>query len=285
MSNIGKALDKVTRRGDGGGDDYRRGFSSGKKQKPFKYQDKVVNKREQSKYQIGLMRQDRVFKHDELHEYKIITQTKEYQYDLNTIKEMRDKFVSVDQSASNLVVVTSVTEDDNIDFLARNLATVIAADDSNTALIVECMPSHPSMVVSANDNINLVNYVNQDYMEVSEVVCQTGVPRVRCVPFGNTNSVNNDILRNTRLRVLIKELSKRYPDRYIIIQAPPIGKNADVAMLVEMAHHVILSVPYGKTYRSDLDQVMDKIDPEKLIGYIVTGAVKLPSLLTKIVGL
>ena len=66
----------------------------------------------------------------------------------------------------------------------------------------------------------------------------------------------------------IDNLKTRYPDRYLILDAPPIGVSAEARILTELSDLVVLVVPYGRVNEAQVAAAVDTIGEDRLAGII-----------------
>jgi len=79
-----------------------------------------------------------------------------------------------------------------------------------------------------------------------------------------------------KVRGLLKGVQQRYPDRYIIINAPPVTNSADTRILAELADLVLLVVAYGRTTEQQIINAAKAIKSEKLLGIVFNDDPQLP---------
>lgn len=106
---------------------------------------------------------------------------------------------------------------------------------------------------------------------------------MRVIPFGGDHVMNYEFLRSTRMRILIKDISRRYPrERFTVIDAPPVDEVPDVELLNEYADYILLTVPYGKVSENQVKAAVAKLDSSKLLGVILSDTPRVPSAFSKI---
>jgi Mrp family chromosome partitioning ATPase len=59
---------------------------------------------------------------------------------------------------------------------------------------------------------------------------------------------------------------------YILIDAPPLGIFTDAAVLINRADAALLVVRAGKTRYSAVDQLLDQLPRERMLGVVVNGS-------------
>ncbi len=78
-----------------------------------------------------------------------------------------------------------------------------------------------------------------------------------------------DFFTSARWRALLMELKQRYPDRYLVVDAPPLGLSADAGATLAECDFAILVVPYGKVTQAQLSVAAKAVGPQKLLGVVL----------------
>jgi Mrp family chromosome partitioning ATPase len=68
---------------------------------------------------------------------------------------------------------------------------------------------------------------------------------------------------------LLNEVSTRYPDRLIVIDAPPPAMAAETGVLARAVDGIIVVVRYGSTRREALTDLIARMGDKKILGSIV----------------
>ena len=68
---------------------------------------------------------------------------------------------------------------------------------------------------------------------------------------------------------LIAEVSARYSDRLIVIDAPPPGLAAETSVLARQVDGILVVVRHGKTQREALADLVQQVGEKKVLGSIV----------------
>ncbi len=279
-SHIGQVLEKisdsqnVTSSGRGGGTIRRR---------HLEYEDGVIARSVEAREQIKRMSQPFTFSREEMDARQLI-----YEQDNNAImhsliKGLRNKITLRKPGLASSVLVTSIGNAKQSSVLARNLASAIAADETRTSLLLELWNTGSILYGSDPIESGLAEFIEKDEIQVSDILVPTGVRRMRVIPFGGSDYLNTEFMRTTRLRILIKDVTRRFPrDRFTIFDAPPIDQVADVELLNEYADLILVCIPYGEVSPAQIKKGLAKLDSKKLLGTILCGAPRTKKLSTKL---
>jgi Mrp family chromosome partitioning ATPase len=169
-----------------------------------------------------------------------------------------------------VIMVTSVISGSGNSFFALNLAISITFFGSKTSLLIDCNNRESSSydhLLSNKETKGLSDYLLSSEVAEDEIFYSTGIPRVRLIPAG-TRRLPGEYYGSAKMMELVANVKDRYPERFIIIDAPPIRESAYVPLLSELSDHAIVVVPYGKVLPKDLLFTADIIGEDKLLGFI-----------------
>ena len=177
------------------------------------------------------------------------------------------------------MLVTSCVPGDENSSTVLNLATAFSFDKSKTSIIVDCNITSPEIGKALNleTDKGLVDFLEDESVGIESVIYETGIKRLRLVPAGVEREVATEYFTSARMTGLIKELVKRYPDRYVFINSAPITESADTRILVELCDYVLQVVPYGKSTTHKIKESIDSIDRNKLLGVVFMDKPRLPN--------
>lgn len=190
---------------------------------------------------------------------------------MNAFRELRTKLYQLASDRENFVLlVTAVCSGGGASFVAMNLGAAIALDESKTALVVDCNIYEPSLhrLLPVEPDFGLVEYLENMSLDTKDIIYSTGVRRLRMIPAGSRQQQGSEFFTSGRMRRFVGELRSRYRDRYIIVDAPPIGTSADARILAELSDYVMLVVPHAQVTADQVQASIDAIGPEKLAGVI-----------------
>jgi len=282
MSNIGKAIDRFTGKPVEGNNVFGSQFGS-RTQRQFEYEDQIVHRRYEAQKQIQNMRQPGLFSQKELRRLRFVFADRYQEKLRRPFKDLRNKIALNHATKGGTVLVTSVVSDYASSVFCRNLAATIAQDESCTSLLIECKKERDKLYLTENMQVNgLTDYIANEDLLVEDTIYPTGIPRMRVIPFGNTIDNSIDFLRSTRMRVLVKDVSHRYRERYTVIDAPAVNKASDIELLNEYANQIILTIPYGKATEKDIAKAIKRFDKEKFLGVALINVVPLQGILSRL---
>jgi capsular exopolysaccharide synthesis family protein len=213
---------------------------------------------------------------------RIICSTMRDRKVFNSFRNLRTTVLQKTKVQSPIIMVTSCTNKGGGSFVSLNLPAAIAMDEAKTSLLIDCNLIDSSFsdlpISDKNNNIGLKNYLKDKSCHVKDIIYPMGVQRMRVIPSGNIDIPTEEFFTSSRLRNLFDEIKKRYEQRYIIVDAPPLTESADARILAQACDYVILVVPYGKATEEQVLANARAIGKEKLLGTVFNNEMRLPRL-------
>jgi protein-tyrosine kinase len=190
----------------------------------------------------------------------------------NALRELRGKIIKEFGDEGLVIAVASVVPNSGASFISLNLAAAIAFDESKSALIIDCnidrSNSHEA-VAADSARIGISDYLENDDIDEAEIICATGIKRVRYVPAGSEFGNAAEHYNSIKFQQFIDNASSRYDNRYVILDTPPILESADTSILVDLSDAVILVIPYGQVSNRQLADALDIIGKERVMGIVM----------------
>lgn len=190
---------------------------------------------------------------------------------LNIYRNLRTKLLSSATSPNFITLVTSVVPGGGSSLIAANIAATFAFDEGKTALLIDgnvLTPSLARLFETDVDRAGLMDYLESEDMDVSTILCETGIARLRFIPSGKSRENSSEYFTSRKMQSMLKEVIARYPERYPIIDAPSIKDSADARILLDLCDQVVLVVPYGQCSEDDIKNAAQAVGG-KLVGVVL----------------
>lgn len=170
------------------------------------------------------------------------------------------------------IMVTSAVPREGKSFISSNLGISLAQGMDQHSLLVDCDLRRPSLapLFGVSGAYGLVDYLRGD-LKLPEVLKNTIVNKLSILPSGSPPVNPAELLSSSRMRSLVEELASRYEDRLIIFDSPPIRVAAESGVLAQIVDGVILVVREGVSKKADIQQTIDTIGKNKIIGMVYNG--------------
>ncbi len=207
---------------------------------------------------------------EELYEKKIVFTGMRQRELLNAFREVRIRLLQKSQTDNMVVLVTSVTSAGGSSFFGFNLAATFALDQHKTALFVDCNPygSGAEKYIAADIDLGLTQYLTDYTVPLKRIIYPSGVERLRVIPSGGSSESAAEFFNSKRMEVFVAEIKARYPDRFIVLDAPSVQQSTEARILARYCDHALLVVPFGKAVSDEVLAAVDAVGKEKFAGLV-----------------
>ncbi len=222
------------------------------------------------KEQIKNMALPSLWTHEELYEKKVVFAGMRQRELLNALREIKIKLLQKSKSDNIVVLVASVSNEGGSSFVGFNLAATFALDLHKTALYVDCNPygSSSERYIVTPVELGLTEYLTDNNVQLKRIIYPSGVERLRVIPSGKSSESAAEFFSSKRMEVLVQEIKNRYPDRFIVLDAPSIQQSTEARILAQYCDHAVLVVPFGKAVADEVLAAVDAVGKEKFAGLI-----------------
>jgi protein-tyrosine kinase len=171
------------------------------------------------------------------------------------------------------IMVTSATPGDGKSFVAANLAISIAQGIEAHVLLMDCDMRRSSVhrKFGFNDDVHGLSEYLSKGVPLPSLLQKTVVEKLTILPGGRTPDNPSELLSSQVMKDLIDEAKNRYQDRFIIVDSPPPHLTAETTALATYIDAILIVVRSGKTPKSLMDSLIEKIGREKIIGVVLNG--------------
>lgn len=168
---------------------------------------------------------------------------------------------SVGIDRSNLILITSSVPGEGKTFTAINLALSIATERDKKVLLIDADLARPSIskTLGIKSSPGLVEYLEGQHVEFSDIVLRTNMPGLRVIPAGKQHQYSTELLSSNRMILLAQELSHRYPDRIVIFDSPPLLAATQAEVLASLVGQVVLVIEAETTSQSMVMESVNKL--------------------------
>lgn len=173
--------------------------------------------------------------------------------------------------SANLVMVSSSVPAEGKTFTALNLAMSIVMERDTTVLLVDGDVVNPSLsrLFGLQREPGLTDLLTNPDMNVADVILDSDIPHLRFLPAGKPHAYSTELVASERMHELARELSKRYPDRIVMFDSPPLLAATQASVLSHHVGQIIVVVEAGKTPESMLREAVELLDQTKTIGLVL----------------
>ncbi|MCP4689082.1 MAG: CpsD/CapB family tyrosine-protein kinase [Desulfobacterales bacterium] len=171
------------------------------------------------------------------------------------------------------ILVTSAVPGEGKSFVASNLAISLAQCVDVHVLLVDCDIRKPDIHTrfGFEDGPGLSEYHLED-LPLAEMLLKPGIGNLTILPGGRPPLNPSELLSSVRMSALLDEVKNRYDDRHIIIDSPPPIYTSEAKALSGQVDGIILVVKFRSTPKELVEETVDIIGKEKIIGVIMNRA-------------
>lgn len=223
-----------------------------------------------SSVSLALIGNPKPWSRDELRERKIIYSGMQDKEVMDAYRELRIQLRNKARESNLSVLFSSLGDKGGSVLTAFNLAVSFAMDSHTSALLVDCDPYHVALtnLVSSKMTSGVTDFVSDSSLKIKDILYPSGVARLSVIPAGTQVSSAVELFAAVRMRDLMNELKARYPDRCIVINAPPFRDNTEARILERFADQVVFGVPFGEVTAEEISESVDVLDSEKFAGLV-----------------
>ena len=169
----------------------------------------------------------------------------------------------------NRIMVTSSMAGEGKTFTAINLAMSMAMELDHTVLLVDADVSRPSVMKTLGlpSGRGLMDLLVGSQTEMSDVLLRTNIEKLTLLPSGTPHPRATELLASDAMSALVEEMGRRYPERIIIFDSPPLLMTTESRVLATHMGQIVMVVQAGHTQRSQVRHALETIEncPIKLM--------------------
>lgn len=168
------------------------------------------------------------------------------------------------------IMVTSTSAHEGKTVTSINLAATFAREHNQTVLLVDA-DLRMQMVhryLGYHRRVGLLDYLERN-AEMRDIITWPGIEKLTVISGERVIDDSSELISSPRMQSLMEELKKRYDDRFVIFDAPPILGVADTLAFAPLVDCIVVVVGAGTTNRNDLKEAIDLLPQEKIAGFIL----------------
>jgi len=161
----------------------------------------------------------------------------------------------------NLILVSSARPGEGKTFCAINLAMSIALERDLTVMLIDADITKPSIpgVLGIDAELGLIDLVSDESLDVSDVLLKTNIDNLTVLPAGTSHHLATELLASDRMERLFEDVVKRYDDRIIIIDSPPILMSSIAGVLALHVGQIVFVVQAERSTQASIDSALGLI--------------------------
>jgi exopolysaccharide/PEP-CTERM locus tyrosine autokinase len=178
---------------------------------------------------------------------------------------------------SNLIMVTSANPNEGKTFIATNLALSMASEHDVHVLLVDADTANPSipLVLGFDADTGLIDAVSDASIDLADVMIRTNIDNLIVLPAGRPRPGASELLASARMTRFVNDIAKRYADRVIIFDSPPVLARSEAMVLAQHVGQVVFVVEAERTSRTAMSEALGMIGT-KLGGVVLNKTPQIP---------
>jgi len=171
----------------------------------------------------------------------------------------------------NLILITSSLAGEGKTNSAINLALSIAHERDHTVLLVDCdiVKQGVSRMLGVENMPGLVDVLEHESHTVGDVLLNTDIHNFTVLPAGTQSEYVTELLASQRMMNIVEEISRRYDDRIIIFDGPPLLPTPESQILLGLVGQIVFIVETGKTPQDIVKEALEMIPEDKAMGLVM----------------
>jgi receptor protein-tyrosine kinase/non-specific protein-tyrosine kinase len=173
----------------------------------------------------------------------------------------------------NAVLVTSSIPNEGKSLTALNLAISLAQELDYTVLLVDADLRKPALhrffEVEQGEGLSDV-LLGKAHIE--DTIISTGIGKLSIMRAGTSIDNPAELFSSSKMKALVNELKKRYPDRYLIFDSSPVLPFAESRLLANLVDSVLFVVMEGLASQLNVNDAIASIKGCRLLGLVYNGS-------------
>jgi protein-tyrosine kinase len=174
---------------------------------------------------------------------------------------------------SNVLMITSSIPGEGKSITAINLALTFAKEIDTTVLLIDADLRKPSVAsyLGISTQRGLTDIL-EGCAEIEETLFHTGIGKLVVLPAGKIASNPVELFSSNRMIQFVQEIKHRYPDRFIIIDTPPILPFAETRTLASLVDGVVLVIKEHVTTAANVAEAVSLLNGVQILGAVYNEA-------------
>jgi protein-tyrosine kinase len=167
----------------------------------------------------------------------------------------------------NLIMITSALAGEGKSFTAVNLALSIANELDHTVMLVDADVARPSVMrmlglADAHGRVEAPGLLDvlEGRVEMANALLKTNVDKLTLLPSGTPHEKATEMLASDAMSRLLDEMARRYPDRIIIFDSPPLLQTTEARVLATHMGQVVVVVRAEHTAQAAVTDALATIE-------------------------
>lgn len=205
----------------------------------------------------------------------LVTATDPHTQAAEEYRKLKSAIVQLTKSAmfQNMLLVTSAIGSEGKSVTAANLALSLAQEFDHTVLLIDADLRKPTLhsYLGTENSPGLTDCLLDD-LELKDALIRTGIGKLTFLPAGRSVSNPAELFTSQRVKDFFLEIKRRYRDRYIIIDTPPVLPFAETRSLSSIVDGIVLVAKEGLVTLHNLEEAVSCLKAGSMLGVVYNEA-------------
>jgi protein-tyrosine kinase len=155
---------------------------------------------------------------------------------------------------NRLIMVTSARPGEGKTFTSLNLALAFASERDVKALLVDVDTQHSTLgaILGIHREKGIVE-VLAGGVDLSDALVRTNIANFLVLPSGQGGPHVPELFSSNQMAALMVEVTRRFPDRFVILDTPPCMVSSDAATLAPLVAQIVFVVEAHRTQQDEVE--------------------------------
>jgi exopolysaccharide/PEP-CTERM locus tyrosine autokinase len=171
----------------------------------------------------------------------------------------------------NIIMVTSAVAGEGKTYIAMNLAMSVAMEINHTVLLIDGDVTRRSMskTLGIEEEVGLSDLLANGERDLADLLLKADIANLTVLPPGKNDDNLTELWASQRMKSLMKEVSRRYDDRVVIVDTPPLLADSSTSVLAGYVGQVVMVVEAEKTPRHLVHEALETISHCEMVGVVL----------------
>lgn len=189
------------------------------------------------------------------------------------LKSALVEMTRVQEGFKNSVLVTSSVPSEGKSLTSLNLAISLAQELDHTVLLIDADLRRPALHCFFEiEQGRGLSDVLLGRARIEDTIISTGIGKLSIMRAGASIDNPAELFSSSKMRALVDELKKRYPDRYLIFDSSPVLPFAESRSLAHLVDGVLFVVMERLASQTNVNDAIDSIKGCHLLGLVYNAA-------------
>lgn len=138
-------------------------------------------------------------------------------------------------------------------------------------LVIDCDVHRQTLIetLGIKAEKGLLDLLTDPTLDIADVLLRTNIGNITVLPAGKGGPLVPEHLSSQKMSDLMEEMVRRYPDRFIILDAPPCLATSDPSVLAGLVGQVVFVVEADRTQEPEIAASLRLISSCPTIGLVL----------------